>query len=188
MSSDLQVNYPILLAIIVLFLKLKSLLGFNYKFNALSGDAENNELMKAFSTMFKAGQKPSVIPALRAMYPVLSFLVRIGVVTSSFYHLICIGLQPAPNDDVTRKATAVMNRIGTGLLKQSKGKGDNSFQRKDVLSILAQANSMEEKAHQMNDDEVMSRAYKPILEKFGQVYLLIYFVTFRDPYFHRRWS
>jgi hypothetical protein len=173
------VNYPILLAIIVLFLKLK-FLGFNYKFNALSGDPENNELMRAFSTMFKAGQKPSVIPALKAMYPVLSFLVRIGIVTSSFCDLICVGLQPAPNDDATRKATSVMNRIGTGLLKQSKG--DNSFQRKDVLSILAQANSMEEKAHQMKDEDVMSRAYKAILDR------CIYSCTLRDSYFHRRWS
>ena len=160
---------------------LKSL-GFNYKFNALSGDQENNELMKAFSTMFKAGRKPSVIPAIRAMYPVLSFLVRTGIITTSFYHLICTGLQPAPNDDAARKATAVMNRIGTGLLKQSRSKGDDSFQRKDVLSILAQANSMEEKAHQMKDEDVMSRAYKLILD------WCIYSYTFRDPYFHRRWS
>ena len=66
--------------------------GFNYNFNALSGDPENNELMKAFSTIFKAGQKLSVIPVLRATFPALSFLVRIGIVTSLFYHLICIGL------------------------------------------------------------------------------------------------
>ena len=67
------------LPFVVLFLTMESS-GFNYKFNALSGDPENNELMKAFSTMFKAGQKPSVIPALRVMYPILSFLVRIGIV------------------------------------------------------------------------------------------------------------
>ena len=161
-------NYPILLAIIVLFLLMKSP-GFNYKFNALSGDPENNELMKAFSTIFKAGQKLSVIPGLRAKYPVLRFLVRITISTGSFYHLICIGLQPAPNDDARRKATAVMNRIGTGLLEESKGV--KSFQRRDILSVLAQANSMEDKAHQMNEEDVMSRAYKSILD---WVYLLIY--------------
>ena len=72
-----------------------------------------------------------------------------------------------------------MNRIGTGLLQQSKV---DSFQRKDVLSILAQANSMEEKAHQMNDEDVKSRAYKPILDWF------IYSYTLRDPYFHHRRS
>jgi hypothetical protein len=155
------VNYPILVAIIVLFLTLKSL-GFNYKFNALSDDPKNNELMKAFSTIFKAGQKISVIPALRARYPALRFLVRIGIFTRSLYNLIFIGLQPAPNDDAMRKASAVMNRIGTGLLEQSKGV--KSFERKDILSILAQVNSTEEKAHQMKDEDVMSRAYKPILD------------------------
>ena len=64
--------------------------GFNYKFNALSDDPEKNELMKAFSTLFKAVQKTSVIPSLRAMYPVLRFLVRIGIATSLLYHLIYI--------------------------------------------------------------------------------------------------
>jgi hypothetical protein len=69
------------------FLKLKSL-GFNYKFNALTSDPEKNELMKALSTIFKAGQKQTIIPTLKAMYPVLRFLVRIGIVTSPFYDLI----------------------------------------------------------------------------------------------------
>ena len=55
-----------------------------------------------------------------------------------------------------------MNRIGTELLKQSKG--DKLSPRKDVLSVLAQANTMEEKAHQMSDEDVKSRAYKPILD------------------------
>jgi hypothetical protein len=76
----------------VLYLILKSP-GFNYKFNALSSDPQKNELMKAFSTMFKVGQKLSVIPVLKAVYPALRFLVRIGIqVTSPFYHLIYIGL------------------------------------------------------------------------------------------------
>ena len=145
----------------MLFLKLK-FPGFNYKFNALSGDPEKNELMKAFSTIFRAGQKFSVIPILRAIFPALRFLVRIGIVTSPFYHLIYIGLQPAPNDAVRRKAAAVLNRIGTGLLQQSKA--NKSSHRKDILSVLAQANSMEQEAHQMKDEDVMSRAYKPILD------------------------
>ena len=55
-----------------------------------------------------------------------------------------------------------MNRIGTKLPEQSKG--DKLFHRKDILSVLAQANSMEEKAHQMNDDDVRSRAYKLMLD------------------------
>ena len=150
----MQVNYPCRHCT---FFKGEISLGFNYNFNALSGgDPENSELMKAFSAIFKAGQKFSVIPGLRAKYPALRFLVRICIVTSPFYHLINIGLQPAPNDDVRSKAKAVMNRIGTGLLKESKG--NNLSPRKDVLSVLAQANTMEEKAHQMTDEDVMSRA------------------------------
>ena len=50
-----------------------------------------------------------------------------------------------------------MNRIGTGLLEQSKG--DKSL-HKNVLSVLVHANTMEEKAHQMKDEDVLSRAYK----------------------------
>jgi hypothetical protein len=129
--------------------------GFNYHFNALSGDPDKNELMKAFTTLTSAGQRLSIIPSLRAMYPALRFLVRIGVVSSPFYHLI-YRLQPAPNDAVSAKAIAVMKRIGMGLLKQSKS--DKSSDRKNVLSVLIRSNTMEEKAHQMSDEDVLSRA------------------------------
>ena len=61
-------------------------------------------------------------------------------------------------------ATSVMHRIGTGLLKESKG--NKSSHRKDILSVLAQANTVDAKAHQMKDEDVMSRAYKFI---FGLV-------------------
>ena len=53
--------------------------GFNYKFNALSSNPEKNELLKSFSTIFKEGGKPSIIPLLRAMCPPLRFLVRISL-------------------------------------------------------------------------------------------------------------
>ena len=52
------------------------------------------------------------------------------------------------------KASAIMNRIGTGLLGQSK---DESSHRKDLLSVLAQASKLK-----MNEKEVMSRAYNPL--------------------------
>ena len=146
--------------------------GFDYNFNALSCDPEKNELMKSFSILFKSGQKLSatVVPILKAMYPALSFIVRIAILTSPFYHFIYIGLQPAPNDYARLKAKAVMNRIGMGLLKQSKG--DTLSHCKDVLSVLSKANSMEEKAHQMKDEDVVSRAYELIL---NWCILLIYF-------------
>jgi hypothetical protein len=55
-----------------------------------------------------------------------------------------------------------MTRIGTELLKQSKN--EKSSTRKDILSVLAQANAMEEKSHQMSDEDVLSRAYELILD------------------------
>jgi hypothetical protein len=59
-----------------------------------------------------------------------------------------------------------MTRIGTELLKQSMN--EKSSTRKDILSVLAQANTMEEKSHQMSDEDVLSRAYKLI---FGLVHI-----------------
>ena len=152
-----------------MFLKLQSP-GFNYKFNALSSDPEKNELMKAFSILTGQGQI-SIISSLRAMYPALRFLVCISIVITPFHYLIYIGLQPAPNDAVRSKAAAVMKRIGMGLLKQSKD--DNSSDRKNVLSVLIQTNTLEEKAHQMKDVDVLSRVYKFNLN-FNLVCLLIY--------------
>jgi hypothetical protein len=139
----------------MLFLQLKSL-GFNYNFNALSGDAEENELMKAFSKIFETGPNLNAIKILQAIYPVLSFLVRISIVASPFFFLIYIGLQlPAPIDAVTQKAVATMNDIGMGLLKETKS--DKTY-RKDILSVLAKANTVEAKVNQMKDEDVMSRA------------------------------
>ena len=118
--------------------------------------------MKAFSTIFKAGQKLSPIPILRGMYPSLRFLVRNFVSTLLPIYLSSNWIQPAPNDNATRKANAVMNRIGTGLLKQSKN--EKSSTRKDILSVLAQVNTMEEKAHQMSEEDVLSRVYNLIFD------------------------
>ena len=163
-SSDLQVTYPILFAITVLLLKLKSL-GFNYNFNGLTSDPETNELMKMLSTIFKAGQRVTVIPKLKAMYPVLRFLVRIDIVTSPFLssnlHWIA---QPAPHEAEMEKAADAMSRIGIGLLEQTK---DKSSHRKDLLSVLANT-------RQMNEEDVMSRAYTVTHFQVGVVYLLSY--------------
>ena len=68
-----------------------------------------------------------------------------------------------------------MDRIGTGLLKQSKSDKSTSLTRKDILSVLVQANSMEDQAHQMSEKDVLSRAYKPVYTHFGLVHIFIYF-------------
>jgi hypothetical protein len=63
----------------------------------------------------------------------------------------------------------VMNRIGTGLLKQSKpsqddGKGNKSPRRKDILSLLVHANSTEAEAQRLSDEDVLSRVYQVVLD------------------------
>ncbi|KAF8802406.1 cytochrome P450 [Phlegmacium glaucopus] len=120
------------------------LAGFNYNFNALTSDPEKNALMKSFSTIFKAGAKPSIIPMLQAKYSPLRFL-------------------PAPNDAETRKASAVMGRIGSDLLKQSKAshgdKRNKSSGRKDILSLLVQANTMQDlpEVQRLTDEDVLAQ-------------------------------
>ncbi|KAF8816769.1 cytochrome P450 [Phlegmacium glaucopus] len=121
------------------------LAGFNYKFNALTSDPEKNELMKSFSWIFKTGEKPSIIPMIRAMCPPLLFL-------------------PAPNDAATKRASAVMGRIGSDLLKQSKAsleddKSSKSSGCKDILSLLVQTNTMQDlpEAQRMTDEDVLSQ-------------------------------
>jgi len=118
------------------------LAGFNYKFNALSSDPEKNELMRSFSALFKAGTKPSVIPMVKAMYPPLRFL-------------------PAPNDTERKMASAVMGRIGAGLLKQTKAaqEDDKRSTRRDLLSLLIQANTIQDlpEAQRLDDEQVMSQ-------------------------------
>ena len=62
-----------------------------------------------------------------------------------------------------------MNRIGTGLLKQTKAsladdKANNKLsRRKDILTLLVRANTMEEEAERITDEDMMGRTYKFIL-------------------------
>jgi len=117
------------------------LAGFNYKFHALTCDPAKNELMKSFSTIFKAGQNPPIITTLRAMYPALRF---------KFFS--------APNDIEREKACVVMSRIAADLVNQAKDdyKGDKSSTRKDILSLLLRANDLPE-AQRMSDENVMGQ-------------------------------
>ena len=74
-----------------------------------------------------------------------------------------------------------MNRIGTDLIKQSKASHEDnkSSGRKDILSLLVQANTMEEdQPGRMTDEDVLDRVQS--------MYILN--PTFRDPHFHHRWS
>ena len=107
------------------------------------------------------------------MYPSLNFkfLVRINICASSFLPSNFLhGLQSAPIDAEREKANAVMSRIGADLLNETKDdyESGKSSSRKDILSLLVRANDLPE-AQRLRDENVVGRAYKPILK---QVYLL----------------
>ena len=96
-----------------------------------------------------------------------------------------MGLQPAPNEIERNKASTVMRRIAADLLKQSKAsqekdKDRKSTSRKDILSLLVQANTMPDlpEAQRLSDEDVMARAYGL---NFGLVYLLAQYVSQRSP-------
>ena len=68
-----------------------------------------------------------------------------------------------------------MKRIGSDLLKQSKAshEGTKSSGRKDILSLLVQANTMEDLAGRMTDQDVVDRVYKFILDSDRLTYLTL---------------
>ena len=43
--------------------------------------------MKLFSTLFKGGRKPSIIPVIKAMYPPLRFLVRVDTLLAPLINM-----------------------------------------------------------------------------------------------------
>jgi len=49
--------------------------GFNYQFQALTDDSNENELNRAFSTIFRSGTSLTLISVIRGMVPLLRFLV-----------------------------------------------------------------------------------------------------------------
>ena len=60
-----------------------------------------------------------------------------------------------------------MKRIGTDLLKKSKAshKDNRSSGRKDIISVLVQANILEDIPGRMPDEDVLDRVYKLILNQ-----------------------
>ena len=78
-----------------------------------------------------------------------------------------------------------MTRIGSDLVKRSKASHEDnkSSGRKDILSVLVQANTREDLPGRMSDKDVLDRMYKLC---YRSKYLLN--LTYRDPHFHYRWS
>ena len=71
-------------------------------------------------------------------------------------------MQPTPDDAERNKASAEMTRIGSDLLKRSKVsyEGNKLSGRKDILSLLVQANTKEDLAGRMSDQDVLDRVYR----------------------------
>ncbi|KAF9009541.1 cytochrome P450 [Cyathus striatus] len=126
------------------------LAGFNYKFNALK--QEKSELNEAFSELFRAGQRLSIIPLLRGMVPVLRPILK-------FF--------PEERDAKLRKASATMKRIGDQLLMDSKATilaskekiDKQSMKRRDLLSLLLRANMATDlpESQRMSDEDVLAQ-------------------------------
>ncbi|KAJ3535832.1 hypothetical protein NMY22_g6302 [Coprinellus aureogranulatus] len=123
------------------------LAGFNYKFNALAQGEDASELMKAFSKVFESNTTFSLIPFLRGYLPWLRWI-------------------PAERDREAKEARATMDRIGRGLLEETKaelkksGKVDkDSLKSRDLLSILVRANmATDVPEHQrMSDADVLAQ-------------------------------
>ncbi|KAF9036825.1 cytochrome P450 [Panaeolus papilionaceus] len=118
------------------------LAGFNYNFNALDAVAEENALIKAFSTALHSGKKGGAIPILRTMFPSLRWL-------------------PASIDGELRNARHTMREIGIQVLRESEAsllaEQKNGQGNKDLLSLLIQANKDVHLTpnERLSDEEVM---------------------------------
>ncbi|KAF8331809.1 cytochrome P450 [Amanita rubescens] len=124
------------------------LAGFNYQFNALSGDG-TNELQRVLATVFKPRARPPLMPLIRARIPALRFL-------------------PADGDTESKKAKETMTRIAHKLLDDSRAAlitekssclAKDFSQGRDILSLLVRANMATDlpSSQRMCDDEVVAQ-------------------------------
>ncbi|KAF9534062.1 cytochrome P450 [Crepidotus variabilis] len=122
------------------------LAGFNYHFNALTNDPEQNELNQAFSQIFRARSRMSLVNLGRTLFPSLRYIL--------------------PNmEKDTKVARRTMARIGDKLLRDSRtalssetSKGDKSSSRsRDLLSLLMKANLGTDLSQSMSDEDVLAQ-------------------------------
>ncbi|KAG6809785.1 hypothetical protein H0H92_014734, partial [Tricholoma furcatifolium] len=95
------------------------LAGFNYRFDALNDNHEQNELNAAFATIFHAGTTMSIIPMIKGLFPALRFL-------------------RTDKDPQIEAAQGTMGRIGHQLLRESKmaAQDKTMSQSRDLLSLM----------------------------------------------------
>jgi hypothetical protein len=158
MSLEKQVSIPIsaVLGLVVTHLSL----GFAYNFEALNSNSKPNELNEAFSVLFKAGTKLTLVPVLRAWFPFLRFLV------SSAYNVHAIFQTkelppPQPRDRGTEidRARRTMSRIGKQLLRESKASIGDKGTARDLLSLLVKSNMAKDlpESQRLSDEDVLAR-------------------------------
>jgi len=123
------------------------LAGFNYKFDALSENSKPNELNQAFATIFKAGTRQDILPALQAWFPIFRIF-------------------PTERGPQIHQAQSAMLRIGKQILKDSKAslslapKTERSSSRtKDLLSLLLKANTSVDipDSQRLSDEDVLAQ-------------------------------
>ncbi|KAL1716783.1 cytochrome P450 [Schizophyllum commune] len=128
--------------------------GFGYDFNALDGQAESNELSRAFATLIGGPQTQdtwleragNLLRDLQPIFPVLRLI-------------------PTPGDHALRTARSTMARIGRQLLAEAKAKAMAIKQEKDglrsrprdLLSLLVRANLAESAKGRMSDEDVLAQ-------------------------------
>ncbi|KIJ62084.1 hypothetical protein HYDPIDRAFT_114926 [Hydnomerulius pinastri MD-312] len=127
------------------------LAGFNYNFNALNPNEKKNELNEAFSTMFTAGQRISILPLLQSRIPLFRLI-------------------PSDRARKIQVAQRTMARIGKELLTDAKAvarasateKGEiekSSLQGRDLLTLLVKANMATDvpESQKLKDEDVLAQ-------------------------------
>ncbi|KAG6909595.1 hypothetical protein DXG01_016634 [Tephrocybe rancida] len=136
------------------------LAGFNYKFDALNDNLEQNELNSAFATIFHAGTSMSIVPMIKALFPLLRFLVGLVLPVRPTPNSPDLCEQRTDKDPEIETSQRTMNRIGNELLRESKlSAEDKSISKsRDLLSLLVHSNmSTDLPAHQrMSDEDVIA--------------------------------
>ncbi|KAF8604786.1 cytochrome P450 [Ceratobasidium sp. AG-I] len=118
--------------------------GFDYHFNSLEGD-DQDELAKAFMKVFEAGQQPTMFSRLRNFVPLLKII-------------------PDTNARTDERGQSTMRRIGMKLINEKKSalaqdsKTGSTAQGRDLLTLLIKSNmANESEAQGMSDNEVMAQ-------------------------------
>jgi len=125
------------------------LAGFNYRFDALNSHEKPNELNKAFSTMFGAGQAVTVLAILQNWFPIFRSI-------------------PTERGRKIAIAQSTMARIGRQLLGDSKaaiaasekaGEKNTVLRGRDLLSLLVRANTATDLSdnQRMSDEDVLAQ-------------------------------